>query len=222
MSIKHIGALLIGQSPRPDLVDPLHELLPDFEIIQAGALDDLTPEDLPDVSESSYPLGTRMANGQSVLIDESFLASRLQAALVELEAKGVVAAILLCAGTFAKLVGTVPLFKPFDVGLGVLQVLNFRNVGLISPIAAQAEPIRKRWQQAGMQTMFWAADLTQPDASLYDRLTAQIRKKRLQCIVLDYVGYSRESVQLLQSNIAVPVLDLGYLALRTLASSLSK
>ena len=47
MSIKRIGALVIGQSPRPDLVAPLVQLLPDCEIRQAGALDGLTPEDLP-------------------------------------------------------------------------------------------------------------------------------------------------------------------------------
>ena len=41
MNNKQIGALLIGQSPRPDLVKPLAALLPDWEIIQAGALDGL-------------------------------------------------------------------------------------------------------------------------------------------------------------------------------------
>ncbi len=221
MPSKLIGALLIGKSPRPDLVDPLREFLPDFEILQAGALVDLTPKDLPDVSGKPYPLRTRMANGKSVLIDESFLSPRLQAALVLLEAKGVVAAILLCAGTFAELVGNVPLFKPFDVGLAVLHTLNFRNVGFISPIAAQADPIRKRWQKADIQTMYWTADLTQPDSSLYRLPEAQIQEERLKCIVLDYVGFSRESVQHLQSNISIPVLDLGYLTMRTLAGSLT-
>ena len=86
---KRIGALTIGQSPRPDLVSPLVRLMPDCEIIQAGALDGLTPEELPDISEAAYPLVTQMQNGAVVMVDESYIAPKLQQAQNLLDAKGV-------------------------------------------------------------------------------------------------------------------------------------
>ena len=60
-----------------------------------------------------------------------------------------------------------------------------------------------------------------PRPDLVDPLHELLPDYEILCIVLDYVGYTREGVQQLQSKITVPVLDLGYLALRTLASSLT-
>ena len=58
---KKIGALVIGQTPRPDLVDPLQALLPEVVIEVVGALDGLSATELPDASHAPYPLSTMMA-----------------------------------------------------------------------------------------------------------------------------------------------------------------
>jgi protein AroM len=141
-SHKRIGVLTIGQSPRPDLVSPLLRLMPDCEIIQAGALDGNTPEELPDLSEAAYPLVTEMQNGMVVLVDESFISPKLQQALNRLDAKGVAATLLLCAGTFANLHGTKPVYKPFNIGCSVLKALNLNSIGLIAPVPEQKVPIQ--------------------------------------------------------------------------------
>ena len=79
MTEKVIGALTIGQSPRPDLVGPLNDRLPEgCQIIQAGALDGLTAASLPPIDDTTYPLTTRMRDGSLVMVEESFLATRLR------------------------------------------------------------------------------------------------------------------------------------------------
>ncbi len=139
-----------------------------------GALDGLTKAFLPPVHDGTYPLTTRMRDGSLVMVEEAFLASKLQDAVDQLEAKGVIATILLCAGPFAELKGTRPSFKPFATGRNVLNSLGLNRIGLISPIKEQEAPIRQRWQAAGFQPTVWTADLAQQDKQFVQQLNEQI------------------------------------------------
>jgi protein AroM len=216
---KRIGALVIGQSPRPDLVSPLMQLIPACEIIQAGALDGLSPEELPDLSEATYPLATQMGNGSHVLVDESFISPKLQRAQNRLDAKGVAATLLLCAGTFANLHGKQPVYKPFNITCSVLKALNMNSIGLITPIPGQEVPIRQRWEPFGWKTTVWTADLGNQDRTFHQELNARINEFELDCIVLDYVGHPLAQVFQLQRSVKQPVIDLGYLSMVILANT---
>lgn len=221
MIYKKIGALIIGQSPRHDLVSPLIQKLPEnCKIIQIGALDGLSKRSLPAIHNATYPLTTRMRDGSLVMIEEAFLATRLQQALNELEATGVTATILLCAGTFAELKGKYPLFKPFVVGRSVLHSLGLNRIGLIAPIKEQEAPIRQRWQAAGFQPTVWTADLAQQDNTFSQQLHEQIEANQLQCIVLDYVGHPVSQVADLRKKIVIPLIDLGELVINALSGVL--
>lgn len=221
MKQKAIGALTIGQSPRPDLVSPLIQVLPDgYQVLQAGALDGLAPDSLPAPVAGSYPLTTRLQDGTLVMVDETFLAPKLQQALNTLEGWGVIVTLLLCAGTFSELQGARPLFKPFNLARDVLHTLGMQAIGLISPIKEQETPIRRRWTSAGFQPTVWTADLTRQDEQFIYQLERQIETNKLECIVLDYVGHPANLVRQLQETAVVPVLDLGQLAMAALAGAL--
>jgi protein AroM len=220
MSRKRIGALTIGQSPRPDLVAPLKKLLPGWEIVQAGALDGLTAGDLPELSNATYPLATQMRNGKRVMVAESHITPKLQQALTSLEMKGVKATILLCAGTFAGLYGTLPLFVPFKIGHAILGAFQMKSMGLITPVKEQERPIKERWEEMGWRCTVWAADLEAQDTQFHEELAERINLNNLDCIVLDYVGHPVEQVKQLQKSIKIPVIDLGHLAMITLTSTL--
>ncbi|MEM7346490.1 MAG: AroM family protein [Chloroflexota bacterium] len=213
---KRLGALTIGQSPRPDLVAPLHSLLPQYEIVEAGALDPVAAADLPSIENAQYPLTTRLRTGELVYADARFLQLHLQNALDVLERQGVVATILLCAGTFSDLVGVQPLFKPFDIACATLQALSLHSIGIISPIVEQELPIKQRWLAANFQPTVWTASIKTPD------LTPITQKaNRCDAVVLDYVGHAPEDVVRLQQAVTVPVVDLGLLTMKILESSLS-
>jgi protein AroM len=220
MTQKTIGALTIGQSPRPDLVAPLENLLPRCRILQAGALDGFSLEELPDTTNAAFPLVTQIQDGSVVTVEESFIAPKLQQALEQLEAQGVAATLLLCAGTFAHLQSRRLLFKPFEIGCGVLRALGMKSLGLIAPFVEQESPIRQRWEKSGWQTTVWTADLGNQDRAFHQQLSDHIQTNELECILLDYVGHPLGQVTQLQRSIDLPVLDLGYLAMVTLASTL--
>ncbi len=218
---RRIGALTIGQSPRPDLIAPLASFLPDnCDILQAGALDGLTQDELPGGTYGSYPLVTQMKNGTKVMVDESLIAPRLQTALDSLETDDVLATLLLCAGTFSSLQATRPLFKPFKLACNLLETLNFRSIGLIVPVVEQETPIRERWEVLGWKTTVWTDDLEKQDRAFHRRLNAHFHTSKLDCIVLDYVGHPLEQITQLQGSIDLPVIDLGHLAMVTLANTL--
>jgi len=220
MTHRRIGALTIGQSPRPDLVSPLINQLPDtYQIIQAGALDGLEKASLPPIQDGTYPLTTCMRDGSFVMIEEAFLAAKLQQALDKLEGQGVAATILLCAGTFAELEGSRPLFKPFSIGRDVLNGRGFNKIGLIAPIKEQEAPIRQRWLAAGFQPTVWTADLTRQNKLFVQQLNEQIETNHLECIVLDYVGHPESLVMQLRKTAVVPLLDLGQLAIAAITSA---
>jgi hypothetical protein len=221
MAQKKIGALIIGQLPRPDLIEPLAQWLPTgCQLLPAGALDDLEETALPDGAASAYPLTTRLRDGRLVQISESFIAPHLQRKLDQLEAAGVCANLLLCAGTFASLRGQRPLFKPFALAQMLLHQLGWHSIGFIAPMAAQEQPIRQRWLAAGFQPTVWTADLTRQDEAFYQQLQHYISGHRLECVVLDYVGHPSSRVAQLQAAAGRPVLDLGQLAVASLACTL--
>ncbi|MBC8504324.1 MAG: AroM family protein [Chloroflexi bacterium] len=213
-----IGALTIGQSPRPDLVEPLTKMFPDYEIIQAGALDGMEIDELPDTEGDAYPLVTRMRDSRLVMVAENFIEPLLQDALDRLESEGVAANLLMCAGTFANLQGTQPLYKPFDIGQSVLRSMGIKSIGLIAPVPEQEAPIRQRWESAGWDAVVWTEDIRKQDQRFHQQLKGQILRHNLECIVLDYFGHPVELVNDLQSSVEIPVFDLGYLAITTLAS----
>jgi protein AroM len=217
---KRIGALTIGQSPRPDLIAPLQQLLPSYEIIQAGALDGLASKDLPVESKTDYPLVTRMLNGARIMVDEGFIEPKLQQALKRIEAQHVVATLLLCAGTFGSLHTDKPLFKPFTIGCSVLRALNIKSIGLIAPVIEQEGPIQRRWKNEGWEPVVWTGDLGVQDQKFHQRLRRQVRDNGLECILLDYFGHPLEHVVQLQRSIDIPVIDLGYLAMLTFSATL--
>jgi len=210
---KRVGALTIGQSPRPDLVAPLRQMLPDYELLQAGALDHLTVDDLPEVSTDQYPLTTRLRTGTLVKIEEQFLAPYLQSALHKLESQGVAATLLLCAGTFNALKGQRPLFKPFDIARTTLQASGIQQIGVICPIPEQERAITQRWSESGFQATVWATSVDDPEH-------IQTKACSFESIILDYVGHSIEHVLRLQRTVSIPVIDLGYLAMSVMTSTL--
>lgn len=218
MTQELVGALTIGQSPRPDLIAPLISRLPEkYQLLQAGALDGLTKHSLPAIHDETYPLTTRMRDGSLVMVEESFLASRLQQALDQLDQQGAVATILLCAGTFSDLKGKRPLFKPFAIGRAVMDSLGFKRIGLIAPIKEQEAPIQQRWQAAGFLPTVWTADLALQDEGFVQRLNNNIETNKLDCLVLDYVGHPEPLVSQLRETVAVPLIDLGQLAIAALS-----
>ena len=195
---RRIGAITIGQSPRPDLLEPLRARLPgDVGIVEAGALDGLNPADLPS-GPGAYPLTTRWRDGSPVTVDEAFLAPLVQAALDGLEGRGADPVLLLCAGGFPDLRAGSRLVRPFEAAVEVVRAIGARRIGVVVPIAGQAEPAGRKWRQAGFEPMVMVGE------------PGQIAVPAgIEALVLDFVGHPAVVVEALRERSALPMVDLG-------------
>ena len=146
--MKKIGAITIGQAPRTDVMEDLDDILRgDVELIQAGALDLLTLEEV----ETLRPDGTgntlvsRMRDGTGVMLQEQKILPLLQQRIHDLEEQGVSAILIMCTGEFPEtFVSRVPLIYPSKVICNVVAALgNLSRIGIITPEEAQMEDIQK-------------------------------------------------------------------------------
>ena len=131
-STVHILALVIGQTPRPDLVEPFHRALSqklgpsvNVEVTTVGALDGADEGVLSEAvlgfsneeagidtgDSTSCPLVTKLSSGQGVTVSEAVLAPLLEQQMIRAvrerasdpKAKPFTCAVLLCAGSFPSL-----------------------------------------------------------------------------------------------------------------------
>ena len=83
-----IGAVTIGQSPRVDVTPDILPIFPEnTELIQAGALDGLTREQIMQMKpeEGDYVLVSRLNDGTFAKFGKSFILKRMQECIERLE-----------------------------------------------------------------------------------------------------------------------------------------
>lgn len=202
---RRIAALTIGQSPRPDLLEPLRARLPDdVEILEVGALDPLLaatlprPRARPHPVTGRYPLTTRLRDGTLVTLDEADLAPLVQAALERGEDAGADVTLLLCAGGFGDATAHGALVRPFDAAVDRVRSIGARRIAVVVPIAEQAAPAIRKWANAGFDAV-----------AIVGEPASAPRAPGVDAIVLDYVGHPAATVAALRERTDLPVLDLG-------------
>ena len=90
--MKKIGFITIGQSPRDDIMKDILPIIgDDIEILQKGALDNLSEEELEEIAPQSGDtvLVSSLRDGRSVSMAEEKIIVHLQRCIDELEVCGV-------------------------------------------------------------------------------------------------------------------------------------
>ena len=141
-----VGAITIGQSPRADVVQELLPLMGEqVELIQAGALDGLTREDIQAFAPGpeDYTLISRLRDGSSVMFAERHILPQLQQCIDRLEEQGVNLILFLCTGDFpAVFHSKVPLIFPCKVLNGLVSALSNRGkIAVVVPTPQHVEQI---------------------------------------------------------------------------------
>ncbi len=121
--MKKIGMLTIGQTPRDDLIPGLMDILgPGHEIIEAGALDGHTIDDVNriDLNPDHYILVSRMRDGTEIKITKKYVIPLLQEQLDRLEDLGVRLTVVMCTGKFPQFRRRGLVVTPSEVLKGVI------------------------------------------------------------------------------------------------------
>ena len=205
MSRPRIAAVTIGQTPRPDLLEPLLARIGADDVAEFGALDELTADRIPSARptrDGAYPLTTRLRDGTRVTIDEADLAPLVQGAIDRAEEGGAAVTLLLCAGGFLATTARGALIRPFDAAVDRLRDLGLRQIDVLVPFAGQATPAADKWRAAGFEPSVLVGAPGSIELPGGPEAAGD-------AIVLDYVGHSGADVAALRARASAPVLDLG-------------
>ncbi|MBI4588271.1 MAG: AroM family protein [Candidatus Rokubacteria bacterium] len=228
MKVK-LGMVTIGQAPRTDVVPEMAELLgPAVEILERGALDSLSGREITALAPGPDDeiLVTRLADGGSVFIGKRQITPRVQQKIEELEAEGVTMTALLCTGTFHGLRPSQPLLEPDKILLGVLRGLTFTGrVGVLTPSARHVPQTEARWRGYGFDPVVVPLSpyeaLGEGTAALGVSAAARtLRGAGAGLVLLDCIGFRRQTRQALQAALHVPVVVANLLVARVVAELL--
>lgn len=197
MTVK-IGGITIGQAPRMDVV---HDILPilgdNIELLQSGALDDLSVEDINNFSTigpDDYVLVSKMRDGTEVKFAERHVLPLLQNCIDKLEQQGVSAILFLCTGDFDDtLHSRVPLIFPNKIISALVPVLApHSKIATLTPSPAQLEQSKQKWSKFVQSVTPIAASPYKDSELEIDKAAAIVRDLDVDLVVMDCIGYSEQ------------------------------
>jgi protein AroM len=149
MGSRKVGFVTIGQSPRTDILEDLKPLLGTLKIIERGALDGLSPNELEAVAPlpDETPYVSRLREGNQVLLSPEKILPLLQKALDSVVESGAEMVVVLCTGSFPSLQCPVPLLFPARLLRGFVKgVLPPEGtLGVVVPLSEQAATAKESW-----------------------------------------------------------------------------
>lgn len=208
--MKKIGMLTIGQSPREDIIPDFMEILGEgFEILEAGALDDLTLDDVKRIEfrPDDHLLVSRMRDGTEVKITERFILPLMQKRIWELEEKGVRLALIMCTGKFPPFESKGLVVTPHEILSGMLGgALKKGRLGVIYPAKEQALKAKSEHVRDGVEIY---ADYKSPYEGESDltSLAERLAEQDLDLIFLNCFGFGREVKRVLKERTGKPVIQ---------------
>jgi protein AroM len=217
--MKKIGMLTIGQSPRSDILPPLRKILGEgFEIIEAGALDDLTREDLEhiDFRPDDYLLVSRMRDGTEVMITKRLILPMLQERIRQLEKEGVRLTVIMCTGKFPKFESKGLVVTPQEILKGVLEAtLKEGKLAVVYPAREQTRMADSAFGRDGIEIY---ADHLSPYEGEGDvgALAERLAEQDIDLILLNCFGFSSRVKTTVAEKTGKPVIVSNALVARVL------
>ena len=225
MSKARIGMVTIGQAPRADVVPDMAALLPDVEILEAGALDGLDRAAMARLAPEGDDeiLVTRLADASSIFVGKARVLPRVIERIAALEAEGVALTVLLCTGAFPRLTARRPLLEPQQVLLGVLRGLSHPGrLGVLTPSERHVAQTTARWRADGFDAaVVPLSPYDEHDPAALARAAMALRDAGTGLVVMDCIGFRDVTRRDLAARLGVPVLVANLLVARLAAEMLA-
>ncbi|MDZ7384620.1 MAG: AroM family protein [candidate division KSB1 bacterium] len=206
-----VGAVTIGQSPRPDILEELlRSGLKGVEFVEAGALDGLSPRQIQALAPQANEVGlvTRLRDGTGIAVSAERVEPLVAACLRRMESFDVKAVVLLCTASFPSLTSTLLLFRPYQLLRAVAEaVLTQGNLAVVVPHASQLATVPGRWHMPEKQVLSAVLAPYEEDASRLAELAVCLGNREVGLVILDCLGYRRQVCTQLARLCGVPVLS---------------
>ena len=219
MLSKKIGVVTIGQTPRPDIISLIREILgPDYKVFMEGALDHLTPEEIPKFGPKEYLLMTGMRDSSNrkigLSVTREFLSPLIQQCIFKLE-KEVDIIIEWCAGRFPEFKSKAIVIRPSEILKGVVNaILKKGRLGVIYPSKVQLKWAKPEWSREGIEVYADAPGHSHSREEEVEMLAERLGERDLDLILLNCTGFGYNMKQVIKEKTGKPVIQANALTLR--------
>lgn len=216
--MKKIGMLTIGQSPRVDLIPRLLKIMGDnFEIVEAGALDDLTIDEVKkiDLKLEDYILVSRMRDGKEIKITKKFVIPRMQKQLDKIEAQGVRLTVVMCTGKFPQFKSKGLVVTPSEILKGIVEgSLKSGKLAVVYPTVEQKGYAKKDFSKPELEVY---ADTVSPyEPKDVDGLIKRLVREAPDLIFLNCFGFPLDLKHKVKEATGKPVIHSSSVIARVL------
>ncbi len=206
--MQSVALITIGQAPREDIVVSMFGESAPVNLIQRGALDDLSHDAILALKpgESEHPLVSRLRNGTEVVIAKERLMPYMQQAVDSAVGEGAGLIVILCTGEFTQLHINLPTIYPDRVlGHTVEAVLPRGTVGVMLPHPGQMKTMRHKWTTETRAFVGTAVSPYTGSAELAEH-AKDLAAKGAQLIVLDCMGFDAAMKQTVARASGLPTI----------------
>jgi protein AroM len=222
-----LGLITVGQSPRSDVVPDMLEILGrDLEIIETGALDGVTRDQMRALEPEGDDeiIVTRLADSSSVFVGKSKMIPRIEAKIAALEAQGTALNVLLCTGEFPKLKARRPFLEPQQLLLGLLRAMVFPGrLGVLTPSERHVPQTTARWRACGFDAhVAPLSPYEENDPAAVRRAAESLRAGNAGLVVMDCIGFRRKTRDEVAHLVGAPALVANLLVARVAAELLGR
>ena len=209
-----LGIITIGQAPRDDIAALFAEHAPaGTKVILRGALDGMTDAEIDRATPESGAdtLYTRLRGdgkgaGRDVKISKKAVIARSPETLARLRADGCDAIVYACTGEFPPMEGDEGVLFPSRVLNGLATGLLPRGrLGLLIPLAEQAEKLGAKWARPGLE-VFAEALAPSADAREADAVARRLAARKPDLVAMDCMSYTPATKEQVKPALGVPAL----------------
>ncbi len=221
--MKKIGMLTIGQSPRDDILPGLKKILgKDVEIVEAGALDGKTMEDVKKIplKVEDYILVSRMRDGTEIKITKKYILPLMQEKLDQLEDQGIRLTVVMCTGKFPQFKSKGLVVTPKEILEGVMAgSIKKGRLGVVYPTAEQMPMAEGEWGRPGVEVY---PDTVSPyEPKDVEALLKRLKAQNLDLILLNCFGFPTEIKRKIEKATGKPVVQANTLVAHVLSEYIS-
>lgn len=223
---RKLGAITIGQSPRLDVIPEMIPYLGEnVEVIQAGALDGLTYEEILKFQpeEDDYVLVSKLNDGRSVKFAERYILPRLQACIDKLEAEGADVILFICTGVFPDIfTSSKPILYPQRILHGVTPQLVYKGkVAVITPDQEQIVQSQKKWSETGADVIVVKGSPYSKEDEIAEAIEELNKFIDIDIVVMDCIGYNQDMKNKVSEGTGKPVVLARTIVARVLGEILN-
>lgn len=194
MRQQRMGVVVIGQSPRPAVVDEIAAVLSlGMEIDLRGALDGMTRAEIDAIPPSGDhdALFTLLPNGDSVTISKKAVEARAAVQIENFVREGVGVTMLACTGKFPNLAPDGLVILPSAVLHHMVEaVLPKGRLGVFSPLPEQTALIAGKWERPDVKVV-GVTMRPGSDAEAVDEAARKMSALSPDLVVMDCMSYTR-------------------------------